>query len=281
MDIEQIQQLTESLEPILVTYGLRVVGAIVILIVGWIIANWVSKKVKKLTDRTAKVDSTLAPILWKGTKILILGITVLAVLSKFGVETASILAVLGTIGLGIGLALQGTLSNIASGMMLLVLRPFNVGDVVDVGGTLGVVDEIGLFVTDMHTFDNRAIIMPNSKIWGGVIENYTANDTRRVDMEFGIHYDDDINKAMQIIHEILNSDERILDEPEPLVAVSSLADSAVIIRVRPWTQTDNVWPLRYDITKRVKERFDEEDITIPFPQRDVHFYQSNGNQVQA
>lgn len=270
--MNEINRIKEILIPTLVDYGLEVVAAFVILILGWAAANWFSGRVRRLLERTQKLDNTLVPIFVTTTKVIILIITFLMVLNQFGVETASIIALVGTIGLAIGLALQGTLSNIASGMMLLILRPFNAGDVVDVGGTLGIVDEIGLFVTEMHSFDNIYIVMPNSKVWGGKIENYTRNATRRVDMEFGIHYDDDIDKAMKIIQEVIGADERVLAEPEPLIAVGTLADSSVNIRVRPWTQTDNVWPLRYDLTKRIKERFDEEDITIPFPQRDVHFF---------
>lgn len=270
--MDQINQIRETLVPALVSYGLEIVGGMVILIAGWVIAGWVSRRIERLLEKSSKIDSTLKPIFVTGTKVLILVITFLAVLNKLGVETASIIALVGTIGLAIGLALQGTLSNIASGMMLLILRPFNIGDVVDLNGTIGIVDQIGLFVTEMHTFDNIYVSLPNSKVWGNKIENYTKNATRRVDMEFGIHYDDDIDKAMKIINEVLGSDERVLSEPEPLIAVGTLADSSVNIRVRPWTQTENVWPLRYDLIKRIKQRFDEENITIPFPQRDVHHY---------
>ena len=273
--MDQINEIKDTLIPALVKYGLEVVGGIVILIVGWIIANWVSRRVARYLERSEKIDSTLKPIFVTGTKVLILVFTVLAVLSKFGVETTSIIALVGTIGLAIGLALQGTLSNIASGIMLLVLRPFNIGDAVDLNGTMGVVDEIGLFVTEMHSFDNIYISMPNSKVWGNKIENLTKNPTRRVDMEFGIHYDDDMQKAKSIINEIVSNDERVLAEPEPLIAVGTLADSSVNIRVRPWTQNENVWPLRYDLTQRIKERFDEENITIPFPQRDVHHFNAD------
>jgi len=273
--MDQINEIKDTLIPALVKYGLEVVGGIVILIVGWIIANWVSRRVARYLERSEKIDSTLKPIFVTGTKVLILVFTVLAVLSKFGVETTSIIALVGTIGLAIGLALQGTLSNIASGIMLLVLRPFNIGDAVDLNGTMGVVDEIGLFVTEMHSFDNIYISLPNSKVWGNKIENLTKNPTRRVDMEFGIHYDDDMQKAKSIINEIVSNDERVLAEPEPLIAVGTLADSSVNIRVRPWTQNENVWPLRYDLTQRIKERFDEENITIPFPQRDVHHFNAD------
>lgn len=270
-----IQGINEIFRVFLIEYGLNVVGAITILIVGWIVANWLSKRVQKMTTRTERIDNTISPILVKGTKIIVLVITILAMLSKFGVQTASILAVIGTIGLAIGLALQGTLSNIASGFMLLILRPFNVGDAVDIGGTTGVVDEIGLFVTEMHTFDNIAVTVPNSRVWGNELKNFSRNNTRRVDLEIGISYDDDIDKAMKVIKEILDADERVLPEPEPLLSVGSLGDNAVVLLVRPWTETPNVWPLRYDLIQKIKQRFDEEDISFPYPQRDVHLYQQD------
>lgn len=261
--------------PYFIDYGLEVIGAILILIAGLAAAKWLGKQTEEYLQRSERMDKTLIPLFVKMVKILVIAVTILAVLNQFGVETASLIAVLGTIGLAIGLALQGTLSNIASGIMLLLLRPFNVGDAVEIAGTAGVVDEIGLFVTDMHTFDNIAVTMPNSEIWGTEIKNYTRNPTRRVDFEFGIAYDDDINKAMRIVNEVLNADERVLDEPETLVAVGNLGDNAVGILARPWTRTENVWPLKFDITKRVKERFDEEEISFPFPQRDVHLYNKN------
>ncbi len=274
--MDQINQISETLVPTLVTYGLEIVGGIVIFIVGWVVAGWVSRRVARLLDKYEKIDSTLRPIFVTGTKVIILVITVLAVLSKFGVETTSIIALVGTIGLAIGLALQGTLSNIASGIMLLILRPFNVGDVVDVNGTIAVVDQIGLFVTELHKFDNVYVSMPNSKVWGNKIENYTRFSTRRVDMEFGIHYDDDIDRAMEIIKDELSKEERVLSEPAPTIEVGALADSSVNLIVRPWANTENLWPLKWYLTKRIKQRFDEENITIPFPQRDVHHFGNAG-----
>ena len=271
--MEQIDAFRQTVVQTLAEYGLDVIGAIAILIVGWIVANWLSSRVKKMASKTEQLDDTLSPILVKSTKIFVLIITILAVLNQFGVQVASIIAVLGAVGLAIGLALQGTLSNVASGFMLLLLRPFEVGDAVEIGGTSGIVDEIGLFVTEMHSFDNIAITMPNSKIWGTKIENLTRNATRRVDLEIGISYDDDIDKAMNVIKEILDADDRVLPDPEPLLAVGSLGDNAVVLRVRPWTATENVWPLRYDLIKKVKQRFDQEDITFPYPQRDVHLFQ--------
>lgn len=159
--------------------------------------------------------------------------------------------------------------------MLLILRPFKVGDAVIIGGTTGVVDSIGLFTTEMHTFDNIGVSMPNSRVWGNEIQNLNQFETRRVDMEFGISYDDDMDKAIKIIKNILNADKRVLPEPEPLLAIGNLGDSSVVIRVRPWTNTPNVWPLRYDIIKKVKEEFDKNDVTFPFPQRDVHMFNEN------
>lgn len=273
--MDQINSISEELKPLFVEYGLEVIGGIAILIIGFTVAKWLGRRIERSLNRSERFDNTLTPLFARAVRILVIAVTILAVLNQFGVETASLIAVLGTIGLAIGLALQGTLSNIASGIMLLVLRPFNVGDTVDIGNTSGIVDEIGLFVTEMHTFDNVAITMPNSRVWGNEIKNYSQNDTRRVDMEFGIAYDDDMDKAMRIVKEVLDADDRVLAEPEPLLAVSNLGDSAVSIRVRPWTETPNVWPLRYDLTKRIKERFDEEDISFPFPQRDVHVFQEN------
>lgn len=257
----------------IVDHGLSVIGAIIILIAGYFISNWASKKATIKARKSEKLDETLIPVLGQIIKVLILIITALAVLSQFGVETTSIVAVLGASALAIGLALQGALSNVASGVMLLLLRPFKVGDVVNIGETTGVVDAIGLIITEMHTFDNIGISMPNSIVWGNEIKNLSRYDTRRVDMLFGIGYDDDMDKAIKIIKQILDEDERVLKDPEPLIAIGNLGDSTVDINVRPWAESSNVWPLRYDITKKVKERFDENDISIPYPQRDVHLFQ--------
>lgn len=273
MNIEEtFNQYSESLVPLFVQYGLSTIGAILILFAGWTVAGWASKKVVKKATASKRIDETLIPILGQTVRILLLLVTVLAVLNQFGVETASIIAVLGASALAIGLALQGTLSNVAAGAMLLILRPFKAGDAVIIGGTTGVVDSIGLFTTEMHTFDNIGVSMPNSRVWGNEIQNLNQFNTRRVDMEFGISYDDDMDKAIKIIKDILDADERVLDEPEPLLAIGNLGDSSVVIRVRPWTSTPNVWPLRYDIIKKVKEEFDKNDVTIPFPQRDIHMF---------
>ncbi|HET6527544.1 MAG TPA: mechanosensitive ion channel domain-containing protein [Balneolaceae bacterium] len=273
--MDQFNSIKERVLPYLIDYGIEVISAVIILIVGLVLAKWVAQWARNYMERSPRFDATLTPLFVKVIKMLIIAFTLLAVLSKFGVQTASIIAVLGTIGLAVGLALQGTLSNVASGVMLIALRPIRVGDAVEVGGTTGVVDEIGLFVTHMHTFDNIAIIMPNSEVWGNKIENLSRNNTRRVDMQFGIGYDDNIDKAIKIIKAILDADERVLAEPETLIAVNTLGDNAVNIIVRPWTATDDVWPLHYDVTKAVKERFDEEGISFPFPQRDIHVFRES------
>lgn len=272
---EKFSEYSDTLLPIVVEHGLSVVGAVLILIAGYIVANWAAKKVRAKAGQSKAIDNTLVPILSQTTKIFIIIVTLLAVLGQFGVETTSIVAVLGASALAVGLALQGTLSNVAAGVMLLILRPFKIGDVVSVGGTMGVVDSIRLFTTEMHSFDNIGISMPNSEVWGAEIQNLNRFETRRVDMEFGIGYGDDMDKAIKIIKDILDEDDRVLKEPEPLIVISNLGDSSVGIRVRPWTESSNVWPLRYDITKKVKERFDANDISIPFPQRDVHLFKEN------
>lgn len=272
--MENIYQHIQDNMPLILQWSMDVIGAIVILIIGWAAARWFSGRVKKSATKSETIDATLTPILTKTTYFFVLIVTVLAVLGQFGVQTTSIVAILGAAGLAVGFALQGTLSNVASGVLLLTLRPFSIGDVVDIGGTLGIVDEVGLFVTELDTFENVGITMPNTLIWASEIKNYTKNEIRRVDMVFGIGYDDDMDQAMQILREELDKDDRVLDDPEPLLVIGELADSSVNINVRPWTQTDNVWPLRYDFTKRTKERFDEAGINIPYPQRDVHLYKT-------
>jgi len=252
--------------------GIQALAAIAILIGGWLIAAAAQRAVRRRAERSAALDATLAIVIGKVTRVLILAVSVIAVLNQFGVQTASLIALLGAAGLAIGLALQGTLSNVAAGIMLLILRPIRVGDFVDIGSTLGTVDEIGLFVTSMHTPDNIAMVIPNSQIWGTTIKNFTQNDTRRVDMVFGISYSDDMDKATHIISSLIAADERFLKEPEPLVAVAELADSAVNIYARPWVNRGDFLSAKLDLTKKVKEHFDAEGISIPFPQRDVHMF---------
>ncbi|UCD67811.1 MAG: mechanosensitive ion channel [Betaproteobacteria bacterium] len=266
-------KITPETIDLLLRLGAQLLAAIAILIGGWLIAAAAQRAVRRRAKQSEALDPTLAIVLGKITRLLILAVTLIAVLNQFGVQTASLIALLGAAGLAIGLALQGTLSNVAAGIMLLVLRPIRVGDVVEVGAMLGTVDEIGLFVTSMNTPDNIAVVIPNSQIWGSAIKNFTQNDTRRVDMVFGISYSDDMEKAVAIVSSLIKSDERFLKDPEPLVAIAELADSSVNIYARPWVNRTDFFAAKLDLTRKVKERFDAEGVSIPFPQRDVHMHQ--------
>jgi small conductance mechanosensitive channel len=265
----------------LADYAFEVVAALVILIVGWAVANLVSRWLKSWMSGRKHFDPTLAPIIADIIKIIILVITIIMVLSKFGVQTASLIALVGTIGIGVGLALQGTLSDIAAGMMLLSLRPFNAGDAVDLNGNIGVIEKIGLFITELHTYNGVYMTIPNSKVWGNSIKNYYRKDSRRIDLTIRIHRDSNIDKAIEIITEIANNDQRVLKDPELLVAVRNLSESSIDVLVRPWTAPGDWWRTQLDMYKSIKERFDEAGITIPFPQRDVHFYDNKAGAIEG
>lgn len=266
------QQLTgtfDAIVTILSTWGLSVLGAVCVLVVGRIVAGWARSATRKGLER-AKLDPTLIPFLASLVYYAIVAMVVIAVLNLFGVETTSLIAVVGAAGLAIGLAMQGTLSNIAAGVMLLAFRPFQVGDFVEIGGTAGSVFEIGLFSTTLNTGDNVRITVPNSSVYGEIIKNYSANDARRNDIVIGISYTDDIGKAIEVISQILAADPRVLDLPAPLVAVSNLGDSAVDINVRPWCAKEDYWPLRFDLHRQLKEQLEAAGCSIPYPQTDVH-----------
>lgn len=264
--------LLKNIAPLILQYGLQIVGAFVILIIGFSLGTFLGRRVKKLFFRMSHVDDTFAPVMGNITKILIYVITLLAVLNQFGVQTTSIIAVLGAAGLAVGLALQGTLSNVASGVMLLIFRPFKIGDTVKVNGNVCVVKEIGLFLSRFHSLDNVNIYLPNSNIWGSEIQNFSENEKRRNDIIVGISYTDDINKAIEVAKDELNQDTRVLKEDDILVVVESLGDSSVNLLIRYWTLNEHFWHTKFDFNKRIKERFDKESISIPFPQRDVHIY---------
>ena len=204
--------------------------------------------------------------------VTLVAFVIIAALSKLGIQTTSFVAIIGAAGLAIGLSLQGSLSNFASGVMIIAFRPFKVGDFIEASGVAGVVEGIQIFSTQMRTGDNKAIIIPNSNITGGNIVNYSAKDTRRVDMVFGIGYDDDIKKAKETLTKLLEADDRILKDPAPTVAVSELADSSVNFVVRPWVKTDDYWGVLFDYTEAVKLTFDKEGISIPYPQQDIHLH---------
>ncbi len=217
-----------------------------------------------------RVDPSLIPFASNLVYFVLLAAVLIAVLGLFGIETTSLVAVLGTAGLAIGLALQGTLGNFSSGVMLLLFRPFHVGDFIDAAGVAGTVVEIGVFSTIMNTPDNVKIIVPNSGIFGATIKNFSANDTRRNDIVLGISYDDDISNAIAVVNAVLSKDSRVLSDPEPVVAVSELADSSVNLVVRPWCRKEDYWGLRYDLTRKLKEELEQAGCSIPYPQHDVH-----------
>jgi small conductance mechanosensitive channel len=254
------------------TYGIRVVGAIAIIIIGRIVVSILAGIVRRMMTKN-NVDETLTKFMVSLTRIALLVFVFIAALGTLGVQTASFVAVIGAAGLAVGFALQGSLSNFASGVMLVIFRPFKAGDYVEAGGTAGVVEAIHIFNTIFKTPDNKKVIMPNSQVTGGGITNYSAHETRRVDMVFGIGYGDDIKKAKETLDKILKDDPRILDDPAPTVAVSELADSSVNFVVRPWVKTADYWAVYFDVTEKVKLTFDELGISIPFPQQDVHMHQ--------
>ena len=253
-------------------YGLKIVGALAIFLIGRIVIGIITSFVQRLLGKP-KIDDTLTSFLSSLTKYALLAILFIVVLNQLGVQTTSFVAVIGAAGLAIGFALQGSLANFAAGVMLILFRPVKTGDFVEAGGTTGIVEEIGIFSTIMRTPDNKMIVIRNSNITGSNIVNYSARDTRRVDLVFGIGYDDDLRKARKILERILESDSRILKDPEAVVAVSELADSSVNFVVRPWVKSADYWPVLWDLTEKVKLTFDEEGISIPYPQQDVHMHQ--------
>jgi len=251
------------------TYGLKVIGALLILIIGRILAGIARKIVRKILQKS-QVDPAIISFAASLTFILIMVFAVIAALAKFGVQTASFVAVLGAAGFAVGFALQGSLANFAAGVMILFFRPFRAGDFIDAAGVSGVVKEVGIFNTVISTIDNVKVIVPNGKISGDVIRNFSGYDIRRVDLVFGIGYASSMAKAYDTIDEILNADKRILQEPAPQIAVAELADSSVNFVVRPWVRKEDYWNVKFDLTRKVKEQFDAHGIEIPFPQRVVH-----------
>lgn len=266
----EIVEIVDQVALLLTTYGLDVIGAIVILVIGIWLAGWARRGVSRGLAKTGRVDHTLQSFLGSLAKYFVIIFTVLAVLSQFGVQTASLIAVFGAAGLAIGLALQGTLSNVAAGVMLLIFRPFKAGDYIEAGGVSGSVQALTLFTTELSTPDNVQVLVPNNQIWGSAIKNYNFHATRRVDFLIGIDYGDDMGKAIGAVRDVITADSRTLANPEPLVVVGELADSSVNLIVRVWCQAGDYWPVKFDLTKAIKERLDREGISIPFPQRTVH-----------
>ncbi|NQV85010.1 MAG: mechanosensitive ion channel [Rhodospirillales bacterium] len=262
--------MVDSVIAIGVEYGINIVGAIILLVIGWMVAGWVRRGVYHALERVPLLDETLKPFLARLVWYVIMIFVLVAVLNQFGVQTTSFIAILGAAGLAIGLALQGTLANVASGVMLLFLRPINIGEYVDASGIAGTVVEIGLFSTEIKTPEGLCLLVPNSKIWSSPITNFSRNPTRRFDIAVGIGYGDDADGAIALLKGLLDGDARVLRDPEPLAVVKELGDSAVMLNLRAWTKSGDYWDTVWDLNKAIKNSLDAAGYSIPFPQRDIH-----------
>lgn len=267
----QATQWMDQAVALTMAYAPKVLLAIITLIVGmWLINRFVSVLDKKLGQKDPTLNKFLCGLIGAVLKIMLL----ISVASMIGIATTSFIAVIGAAGLAIGLALQGSLANFAGGVLILIFKPFKVGDTIEAQGYLGAVAEIQILYTVVNTFDNRRIVIPNGSLSNATLVNVSIYDKRRCDMTFGIHYDDDIDKAKAILQRLFDEDERSLKDPAPRICVAALGDSSVDLMFRAWVATDDLWPYYWDMQEKVKKAFDAEGITIPFPQRDVHMYKA-------
>jgi small conductance mechanosensitive channel len=272
----------ELLTDYLLKYGLNVIGAVVTLIAGYLVAGWVSRLIDGAMRKAGRIDPVFHQLPGKMARVAVLIFTLIAVLNRFGVETTSLIALLGAAGLAIGLAMQGTLSNVAAGVMILFFRPFKIGDAVQLEGQVYIIDAPGFFICKGHLPDGPIVFMPNSKIWGQTIVNLsvTDQDIRRIDESYGISYGDNIDAALAILNQIAVDEPRILKDPAPLIKVDSLGDSSVNILFRVWTARTDWWATKLDMVQRCKEGLEQGGCTIPFPQREVHVIQAPGQDTQ-
>lgn len=266
MDMEQLLQ---GVMDVIVPWGLNILGALAILIVGRIVAGVASRAVKRAMGR-ANVDSTITLFVGRMLFILVIVFAVVAALAKFGIQTTSFIAILGAAGFAVGMALQGSLGNFASGIMIIMFRPFTVGHTIDAGGVLGTVKEIRLFTTVLRTPDGVQVTVPNGGIFAGTITNFSVNKTRRIVIDVGISYDAGIGEAVAAAEQVMKDDDRTLSDPAPQVFVTELADSSVNLSMRCWTKSGDNWATKCDLIQKVKEHFDSKNIEIPFPQQVVH-----------
>ncbi|EGF31516.1 mechanosensitive ion channel family protein [Oxalobacteraceae bacterium IMCC9480] len=275
---DQIKHLIDILTGYLLSYGINVIGAIVTLIIGTLVAGWVARLIDQAMRRSSRIDPVFHFLPGKIVRVAILIFTLVAVLNRFGVETTSLIAVLGAAGLAVGLALQGTLSNVAAGVMILFFRPFKIGDVVQLDSQVYIIDAVGFFICKGHLPDGPAVFIPNSKIWGQTIVNLsvTDNDIRRIDEGYGIAYTDSIPTALAILQQIAAADPRILATPAPLIKVDKLGESSVNILFRVWTSRSDWWDTKLDLVQRCKEGLEAGGCSLPYPQRDVHHFHEAG-----
>jgi small conductance mechanosensitive channel len=274
-NVELSSKLLESAGPMIMEYSLKVVGSLLVLILGF----WIAKQVKKLLSKMMgknKADPVLITFVAALAHVVLKIFVILAALEVLDIKTTSLIAMLGAAGLAVGLALQGSLSNFAAGVLMIIFKPFTLGDLVTANTVTGTVREISILTTTIDTFDNKKMIVPNSKVRSDNITNHTAYNTRRVDLEAGISYSDDIDRARAAIKAALAEIPEVLGDPAPDILVSAMADSSVNFAVRPWCRPADYFAVKFGVTEAIKKRFDQEDITIPFPQRDVHLYEHKG-----
>jgi small conductance mechanosensitive channel len=268
-NLDQYRTVAVELADLGVQYGVSIVSAIMILIAGFILASWTGRVVRRRLEAVERFDGTLVPIIAQVVRYSILVFTVILVLAQFGIQTTSIIAVLGAAGIAVGLALQGTLQNVAAGLMLLLLRPFQVGDYIETPATAGSVEEIGLFMTRLCTWKGIFVTVPNGQIWSGSIINYSRNPTRLLVLAVGISYDDDIDKALKVVLDTARKEERVLDTPEPVAMVVGYGDSSVDLQLRAWISRDDFWDVKWTLNRAVKYALDKAGITIPYPHLQV------------
>ena len=259
-----------------IEFGIKLATALAIFYVGKFVIRLLIGALRKVMQRQ-EVDKTLETFVCNLVRMVLLVIVAIAAIDVLGIETTSFIAIFGAAGLAVGLALQGSLSNFAAGVLIVLFRPYRVGDFVEAAGIAGVVEQVQILTTILRTGDNKQIIVPNGQIMDSIITNYSANETRRVDMVVGVSYDDDLDKVRATLDELISAEDRILKDPAPTVAVSELADSSVNFVVRPWVKTSDYWGVMFDLTEAIKKRFDKEGISFPFPQQDVHLYNSSAD----
>jgi small conductance mechanosensitive channel len=276
-EIAKLSDLTNQAMELVQTKGLEFLVSLVTALLIFFIGKWVVKivtnSIRKLMNKN-EVDPTLTSFVTNLVRMTLLVFVVIAAIDQLGIQSAQFIAVLGAAGLAVGLALQGSLSNFAAGVLIVLFRPYKVGDWVEAAGISGAVERVEILTTILKTGDNKRVIVPNSQIMDAIITNYSANETRRVDMTVGVSYSDDLDKVRRTLEELIEADDRILDDPGCTIAVGELADSSVNFVVRPWVRTADYWSVKFDLTEAIKKRFDQEGISIPFPQQDVHVHQA-------
>ena len=269
-----VNKIMEFMQTDGLAFGIDLAIALVIFFVGRILISLVVRGMSKAMQKN-DVEKTLETFVCNLVRMALLIVVIIAAIGQLGIQTTSFIAIFGAAGLAVGLALQGSLSNFASGVLIVLFRPYKVGDFVEAAGIAGAIEQVQILTTIFKTGDNKQVIVPNSQVMDSIITNYSANDTRRVDMVVGVSYDDDLDKVRKTLEDIIAADDRILSEPAVTIAVSELADSSVNFVVRPWCATADYWAVMWDLTEEIKKRFDQESISFPFPQRDVHLYKAS------